>query len=279
MTTRIRCRMLAVLVMVAALVFAGCSSGGTGTAPTENDATGDATITIGIADDQPGVSLKVGSSYQGFDIDTANYVAGKLGVPTKNITWKVITSADRVSALVNGDVDLVVFTFSITPQREEQIAFSRPYFVAHQDLLIRRNDETITGPRTLNNKILCAAAGTTSADYVKANYKGNITLREVPTWSECVRNLANGDVDAVSTDDLILAGFAAQPEYKGILRVVGKGFTDETYGIGIKKGDTEMVDKVNAALKEYISSGEWKRSLDTWVAPSGYKIPGPPATD
>ena len=279
MTTQIRCRVLAVLAIAAALALAGCSSGGTGTAPTKNDATGDAKITIGIADDEPGVGLKDGASYRGFDIDTANYVAGKLGVPTKNITWKALAQGDRVSALVNGEVDLVVSTFSITPEREQQISFSKPYFVAHQDLLIRRNDETITGPKTLNGKILCAASGTTSADYVKANYKGNITLHEVPTWSECVRNLANGDVDAVSTDDLILAGFAAQPEYKGILRVVGKGFTDESYGIGIKKGDTAMIDKVNAALKEYIESGEWKRSLDTWVAPSGYQIPSPPSVD
>jgi glutamate transport system substrate-binding protein len=98
----------------------------------------------------------------------------------------------------------------------------------------------------------------------------------VPSFSECVRNLANGDVDAVTTDDLILAGFAATPEYKGILKVVGKGMTDETYGIGVKKGDTAMVDKVNAALKEYISSGAWKAALDETVAPSGYKLPSPP---
>ena len=70
-------------------------------------------------------------------------------------------------------------------------------------------------------------SGTTSADYVKKNYRGKITLREVPTFSECVRSLANSEVDAVSTDDVILAGFAAEPKYKGILKVVGKGFTDE----------------------------------------------------
>lgn len=279
MTTRIGGRVLAMLAVVAALGLAGCSSGGGGTAPTENEATGDATITIGIADDQPGVSAKAGASYQGFDIDTANYVAGKLGVPTKNITWRALDPGERIQALESGQVDLVVATFSITPEREERVSFSEPYFVAHQDLLIRRNDDTISGPTTLNGKILCAASGTTSADYVRANYKGDITLREVPTFSECVRNLANGDVDAVSTDDLILAGFAAEPQYKGILRVIGKGFTDESYGIGVKKGDTEMVDKVNAALKEYIDSGAWKKSLDTWVAPSGYKIPSPPSID
>lgn len=256
--------------------LAACSSGGGGSAPT-NSATGTGKLTIGIADDEPGVSAKAGTGYQGFDIDTAAYIAGKLDVPTENITWKPLDPGERIAALENGQVDLVVATFSITPDREKQISFSKPYFVAHQDLLIRRNDESITGPETLDGKTLCAAAGTTSADYVKAHYKGKITLREVPTFSECVRDLASGDVDAVSTDDLILAGFAAQPEYKGLLKVVGKGFTDETYGVGVKKGDTEMVDKVNAALADYITSGAWKKSLDTWVAPSGYHVPSPPA--
>lgn len=267
----------AVAAAATALMLPGCSSGGGGEPPADNGATGSGKLTIGIADDEPGVSVKASGGYQGFDIDTAAYIAGKLGVPTQNITWKPLDPGERVEALESGQVDLVVATFSITPEREQRISFSKPYFVAHQDLLIRRNDATITGPETLDGKILCAAAGTTSADYVKANYKGKITLREVPTFSECVRDLANGDVDAVSTDDLILAGFAAQPEYKGVLRVVGKGFTDESYGVGVKKDDTEMLDKVNAALKEYIDSGAWRKSLDTWVAPSGYKIPGPPS--
>ena len=262
---------------IATVSLAACSSGAEGSPPEDNGATGDARITIGIASDEPGVSEKVGADYQGFDIDTANFVAGKLGVPTANIVWKPLDQAERVPALERGEVDLVVSTFSITEDREEKVSFSQPYFVAHQDLLIRRNDETITSPQTLDGKVLCAASGTTSAEYVQENYRGRITLREAPNWSECVRSLSNGDVDAVSTDDLILAGFAADPAYHGELRLLGRGFTDERYGIGIKKGDTEMVDKVNAALKEYVDSGAWRKSLDTWVAPSGYRIPDPPS--
>ena len=72
---------------------------------------------------------------------------------------------------------------------------------------------------------------------------------------------------------MILAGFAAQPEYKGKLRVVGKGFSKETYGIGVKKGDTELVTKVNAALKEYVADGSWKAALQKTVGPSGYACP------
>jgi glutamate transport system substrate-binding protein len=264
---------------VAAAVLGGTLVGCSGTpAPptTDNGASGTGRLTIGIADDEPGVSQKSGSGYAGFDIETAQYVAGKLGVPSANITWKAIDPGERVAALQDGEVDLVIATFSITDERKKEVSFAGPYFVAHQDLLIRRNDVEIDGPETLDGRILCAASGTTSADYVKSHYAGKITLRQVPTFSECVRNLANGDVDAVSTDDLILAGYAAEPEYKGVLKVVGKGFTDERYGIGVKLGDTAMVDKVNAALEDYISSGAWKTALEKTVGPSGYDIPSPP---
>lgn len=272
---RRRAVVTAAVVALTGGALAACSSGST--APTtDNGASGTGKLTIGIADDEPGVSVKSGKGYAGFDIETAQYVAGKLGVPSANITWKPVDPGERISALQNGDVDLVIATFSMTPERAKQVSFAGPYFVAHQDLLIRRNDVSITGPETLDGKILCEASGTTSADYIKKNYLGKITLRQVPTFSECVRNLANGDVDAVSTDDLILAGFAAEPQYKGILRVVGKGFTDEKYGIGVKLGDTAMVGKVNAALKEYISSGAWKSALDKTVGGSGYRIPRPP---
>ncbi|MBS1896284.1 MULTISPECIES: glutamate ABC transporter substrate-binding protein [unclassified Microbacterium] len=264
----------AAVLVASAVLVSGCSS----TPPKstgDNNATGSATVTIGIADDLPGVSLKTDAGYAGFDIDTANYVAGKLGVPTKNITWQRIEQSERVSALTSGKVDLVVSTFSITAEREKEIAFAGPYFVAHQDLLIRRNDDTISGPQTLDGKKVCAAAGTTSIDYLTAHYEGRITVVKVPSWSECVRDLAAGTVDAVSTDDLILAGFAALPEYKGVLRVIGKGFTDENYGIGMAQGDSRL-GTVRSALKEYISSGAWKASLDANIAPSGYAIPAPP---
>lgn len=264
-----------VCLAVAGAAGCGSSSSDDATVPA-NGATGDKKMTIGIADDEPGVSMKTGDGYAGFDIETANFIAGRLGVPSANITWKPLDPGERVGALTTGQVDLVVATFSMTPEREQRVSFAGPYFVAHQDLLIRRNDTGITGPDTLDGRTLCSASGTTSAAYIKAHYKGKITLREVPTFSECVRDLAAGDVDAVSTDDLILAGFAAQPKYKGLLKVVGKGFTDEKYGVGVKKGDTQLVGQVNSALKSYIDSGAWRKALEKYVAPSGYSIPSPP---
>jgi glutamate transport system substrate-binding protein len=235
------------------------------------------TLKIGISFDEPGLGLKSGDSYQGFDVDTATYVAKALGVPEGGITWVEAQPANREKILTDGSADLVFATYSITEERRQQVDFAGPYFVAHQDLLVRRNDEEITGPDTLNGKNLCSVTGTTSAQLVKERYKGKITLQELPQYSDCVAKLAAGDIDAVTTDDVILAGYAAQKQYRGKLRLVGEGFSNEIYGVGVKKGNTEMVTKVNAALRQYIADGSWERSLEAEVGPSGYDIPNPPS--
>ena len=235
------------------------------------------TLTIGISFDEPGLGLRTGDGYEGFDVDTATYIAKALGVAEDGITWVEAQPADREELLADGSVDLVVSTYSITEERRQQVDFAGPYFVAHQDLLVRRNDEEITGPDTLDGKNLCSVTGTTSAQLVKERYQGRITLQELPQYSDCVTRLADGEVDAVTTDDLILAGYAAQQQYRGKLRLVGEGFSDEIYGIGVRKGDTALVGQVNAALKQYIADGSWERSLEAEVGPSGYAIPNPPS--
>jgi glutamate transport system substrate-binding protein len=173
-------------------------------------------------------------------------------------------------------VDLIVSTYSITDERKQVVDFAGPYFVAHQDLLVRRNETEITGPETLNGKDLCSVPGTTSAANVRQRYQGRINLKELPTYSDCVRALADSEVDAVTTDDVILAGYASEPQYQGVLKVVGEGFSDEVYGVGIGKGNTELRDQVNAALKQYVADGSWRRALGITVAPSGYQLPDPP---
>ena len=272
-------RGIAALTAGLAVVLAACGSGGSGGPnPTPAPVAGapGGKLTIGIAVDQPGLGLKTGDAYTGFDVDTAIYIAGALGVTRDNITWKEANSDQRQQLLESGGADLIVSTFSITDQRKQVVDFAGPYFVAHQDLLVRRNDTEITGPDRLDGKNLCSVPGTTSAAYVTSHFLGNIKLTEKPRFSDCVTALANSEVDAVTTDDVILAGFAAQPQYQGKLKVVGKGFSDEIYGIGVKKGNSDLVSKVNAALKQYIDDGSWRKSLDANVRPSGYSIPSPP---
>ena len=177
--------------------------------------------------------------------------------------------------LTSGEVDLIFSTFTITDERKQTVDFAGPYFLAHQDLLVRRNETEITGPETLNGKDLCTVAGTTSAENILRFYQGRINLKEFPRYSDCVAALADSEVDAVTTDDVILAGYAADPQYQGRLKVIGKGFSDEAYGVGVKKGNTALKDQVNAALQQYVADGSWARSLESTVAPSGYNAPRP----
>jgi glutamate transport system substrate-binding protein len=156
------------------LVLSGCSSSDERPNPspsTVSGATTDGKLTIGIAFDQPGLSFKDGDTYTGFDIDTATYVAAALGVPAENITWKEANGDDRQNLLTSGEADLVVSTFSITDERKNVVDFAGPYFEAHQDLLVRRNETEITSPETLDGRKLCSVPGTTSAANITATYQ------------------------------------------------------------------------------------------------------------
>ena len=269
-------RVLGALLVL--FTLAGCGSDAPA-APEPTPVPGAATngrMTIGIAFDEPGIGLKDGDTYTGFDVETAKYVAAALGVPEANITWVEATGARREELLAGGGADMIVSTYTITEERKQKVDFAGPYFLAHQDLLVRRNETEITGPETLNGKDLCTVAGTTSAQNVLRFYQGRINLKEFPRYSDCVAALANSEVDAVTTDDVILAGYAADPQYQGRLKVVGRGFSDESYGIGVKKGNTALKDQVNAALRQYVADGAWEANLNRTVAPSGYDIPSPP---
>jgi glutamate transport system substrate-binding protein len=262
----------AAAVAATALVLAACGSdaGDTGSDSTASGTAGAGGLKIGIKFDQPGLGLKKGSEYSGFDVDVATYVAKELGTDAADITWVQAPSAQRENLIANGQVDMVVATYSITDARKEKVSFAGPYFIAGQDLLVRADDTSITGPDSLKGKKLCSVTGSTSAQKVKDTYPG-VQLQEFATYSECLPALANKGVDALTTDDTILAGFAAQPEYAGKFKVVGKPFSEEKYGVGLKKGDTATCEKVNAAISKMVADGSWQKALDANLGPAGYK--------
>ena len=113
--------------------------------------------------------------------------------------------------------------------------------------------------------------GSTSAKKIKDQYSTGVQLQEYDAYSKCVEALNTPSIDAVTTDNVILAGFAAQPQYKGKLKLVGKPFSTERYGVGIKKGDTKLCEAVNAALTKMVADGSWQKALDSTVGPSGFK--------
>ena len=246
----------------------GSGSGSSGSASA--DAPTGKKIKIGTKFDQPGLGLKKGTEMSGFDVDVATYVAKELGSNAGDIEWVQAVSAQRETLLSSGQVDMIVATYSITDKRKEQVGFAGPYFIAGQDLLTRADETGIKGKADLDGKKLCSVKGSTPAQKVKDEIPG-VNLQEFATYSECVAGLVSKAVDAVTTDDTILAGFAAQDQFKGKLKVVGQTFSTENYGIGLKKGDTEMCTKVTDAINKMIKDGDWEKAVQKNFGPAGYK--------
>jgi len=235
-------------------------------------------VTVGVKFDQPGLGVKnPDGTVTGFDIDVATFVAEQLGYKANEIEWKEAPSGQRETLIQNGQVQYVVATYSITPQRKEKVAFAGPYFQTGQSLLVRSDNTDIVGPESLqNNKKLCSASGSTPAQRIKDKYQG-VQLQQYDTYSECVEALENGAIDAVTTDAVILAGYAAQS--RGTMKVVGQPFSTELYGIGLSKNDTDLRGKINDAVQKMIDGGQWKAAFDKNIGPSGYPAPAPPQID
>lgn len=237
----------------------------------DSSGSGGGKIKIGIKYDQPGLGLKQpDGSFSGFDVDVATYVAKELGYDDDQIEFVETKSAERENALARGDVKLIAATYSITDERKEKVDFAGPYLLAHQDLLVKADSDIAEGT-DLNGKKLCSVTGSTSAQNVKNTIAPKAQLKTYGGYSECIAALQNGAVDAVTTDDAILAGFASQDQYKGQFKLTGLKLSNENYGIGIKKGDTETLDKVNKALEKMVSDGSWQKAVDKNFGPAGYK--------
>ncbi|MFE5617845.1 glutamate ABC transporter substrate-binding protein [Streptomyces sp. NPDC056470] len=231
----------------------------------------DEKITVGIKYDQPGVGLKTpDGTYTGFDVDVATYVAKQLGRDPGDIEWKEAKSADRETMLERGDVDFIAASYSINDQREEKVDFAGPYLLAHQDVLIRADDNSITKPEDLNNKKLCSVTGSTSAQNVKDKIAPDAQLQEYGGYSECLTGLENGVIDAVTTDDAILAGYASQPEFEGKFKLGGFEMSNENYGIGVQEG-SELKAQINDALEKMVADGSWDAAVKKNFGPAEYQ--------
>ena len=232
---------------------------------------GDDKITVGIKFDQPGIGLKTpDGTYTGFDVDVATYVAKQLGYDPADIEWKEARSADRETLLQRGDVDFITASYSINDERAKKVDFAGPYLLAHQDVLIRADDNSITKPSDLNNKKLCSVTGSTSAQNVKTKLAPQAQLQEYGGYSECLTGLENGVIDAITTDDSILAGYASQPGSEGKFKLGGFKMSNENYGIGVQKG-SDLTDKINDALDKMVDDGSWDAAVKKNFGPAEYQ--------
>lgn len=261
----------ATVAALAAIGLAACGSGtpggsGAGGGGGTGGGGGEA-VKVGIKFDQPGMGLKEGSSYSGFDVDLANYIAKQLNYTP---TFVEAVSSQRETLLKTGQVKYIVGTYSITDTRKKDVDFAGPYFIAGQDLLIRSDDTSITGPDSLKGKKVCSVKGSTSAKNVATKYGAEVSTQEYNTYTLCVDALKAKAVDVVTTDNTILAGYAAQAANKGKLKVVGQTFSTENYGVGIPKGDTALCQKITDAINTWISSGGWQAAVDKNLGPAGF---------
>ena len=260
-------RLTAAIVLTTMLGFTatGCAGGGD-----------NGKLVVGTKFDQPGLGMRnPDGTMSGFDVDVARYVAKELGYPEDQIEWKESPSAQRETLIQNGQVGYIVATYSITDKRKEKVGFAGPYLLTGQSLLVRSDNSDITGPEALeNNKKLCSVTGSTPAQRIKDKYPG-VQLQQYDTYSACVEALRNGAIDAVTTDEVILAGYAAQSP--GAFKIAGAPFSEERYGIGLKKDDAELCAKINDALVKMQSDGSWAAAFAKNLGPAGIPTPPPPA--
>jgi len=257
---------------VVAAGLAVLSMGMTGCAKKASSVADKDKLIIGVKYDQPGLGVKTANGVEGFDVDVAKYIAGKLGVKEGDITWKEARSANRETFLQNGTVDMVIATYSITDARKPKVSYGGPYIVTHQDMLVRADDTSIKSVQDLKGKKICAVSGSNSWKNIttgtnKLNVKVAATTVPAQGYTECMTKLKGGAVDVVSTDATILAGFARQ--VGGGVKIVNAPFTDEKYGVGLKKGDKKGCEQVNTAIKSMYSDGTAKKLWDKWFSSTG----------
>ncbi len=235
------------------------------------------TIKVGTKIDQPFFGLKgLDGNPQGFDVEIAKIIAGKLGIPPEKIEWVETPSKTREEVIEQGKVDMVVATYTINDAREERISFAGPYYEAGQDIMVKSDNTDITGPESLRptGAKVCSVTGSTPAEEIKQYVdEPNLVLFDV--YSKCSDALRTGQVQAVTTDNVILLGLVEKGG--GQFRVLEKPFTAEPYGIGIRKGDVAFCEFLDQTLAGSAQDGSYERAWKSTAGQVAQRTPSLPA--
>ncbi len=224
------------------------------------------TITVGTKFDQPGFGLQgLEGELEGFDVEVAKIIAAELGIAAEDIEWFETPSAIREEAIEGGDVDMVAATYTINDERAERITFAGPYYVAGQQIMVAADNDEITGPESFTENpdlTVCTVTGSTPSENIREYLANEDQLVLFEDYSQCADALGNGQVDAVTTDNVILLGFVSESD--GEYKLVGEQFTDEPYGLGIEKGDVAFCEFINQTLQDNVEA-----YLAAWEATAG----------
>jgi glutamate transport system substrate-binding protein len=236
------------------------------------------TVTVGTKFDQPLFGLKnLEGKPEGFDVEIAKLIAGEMGIAADKVNFIESVSANREPFIQQDKVDFVVATYTINDKRKQVVDFAGPYYEAGQDIMVAKgNPEAIKGPEDLAGKKVCSVTGSTPAENIRTNYP-DAQLTEFDVYSKCAEALKNGQVQAVTTDNVILLGLISQDP--DAFELVGKPFTKEPYGIGLKKGDTEFRSFINDTLEKIEQDGRWLAAWDATAGKVATDQPTPPTID
>lgn len=234
-------------------------------------------ITVGVKYDQPGMGFKDASSDipTGFDVEIAKLLIANLGIDPESdsVTWEETISNNREPYLEEGRVDLVLATYSITDERRAIVGQTGPYLITGQQILVKE-DSDVESKDDLQGEEVCSAEGSTSIENVEAE---GMLPAPAPDYSQCVDDVLNGTVEAMSTDGAILLGYAAQNE--GELKVVGEEFSEERIGVGYSLESPEMCEWINGVLQDAYDDGTWADAFEATLGQGGAETPDPPALD
>ena len=280
-----------VAVAALALTAAACGTDTSGSAPAKSVTFAAGTtmdklnkggkITIGTKFDQPLFGLKgLSGKPEGFDVEVGKIIAGELGISSDNITWTETPTKVREEVIEQGKVDLVIATYTINDKRKERVDFAGPYYVAGQDIMVAKDDSSITGPDSFKDgtKKVCSVTGSTPAENIKKHLKdpdSQLVLFDV--YSKCADALKAKQVDAVTTDNVVLLGLVDKS--KGEFKLIGQPFTKEPYGIGLKKGDTEFRKWINDVLEKVAKDGRYEKAWKDTAGKVDKDVPNPPAVN
>lgn len=224
-------------------------------------------ITIGTKFDQPLFGQKgLDGKPIGFDVEIAKLIAAKLGIAADKIEWVETVSANRESFIQQGRVDIIVATYTINDKRKQVVDFAGPYYEAGQALMVNKDNTSITKPEDVKGKNVCSVTGSTPAATIVEKY--GAVLVPAATYSACLEPLRNKQVEAITTDNVILAGFVDK-EPDAFKLASDKTFTKEPYGIGLKKDDTVFRNWINDQLEGFAKDGSYKKA---WEATAGSVI-------
>jgi ABC-type amino acid transport substrate-binding protein len=255
-------RLLVAVVLAAGLLTGACGEAG-GESILDKD-----TLVVGVRPDLPSLGMrKPDGTFEGFDIDVARYVARRLG---KDVSFVPVLAADRIPVLREKRADLVLATLSVTPDRKTQIAFAGPYYVSYQDVMVRAEDKDVKAIRDLRGRRFCAVEGADPTKRLLALH--GMTARLVPAkdYDQCMTLVRARRVDAVTTNDVILAGLVRR--HGGITRLVNVKLSEQNTGIGLRHGDPDGCVALNRAITRMYQDGTARKLVSKWFGGTGLDI-------